>query len=77
MLVIKKPQVLTHDSRLEAHPDVDPVQIKASVLVIKKAAGFNLRLLTGGATPQYGVLIFAVDRISLKDIVRRIPSPTK
>ena len=32
---------------------------------------------TGGATPQYGVLIFAVDRISLKDIVRRIPSPTK
>lgn len=32
---------------------------------------------TGGATPQYGVLIFAVDRISLKDIVRQIPSPTK
>ena len=59
------------------HPDVDPVQIKASVLVIKKAAGFNPRLSTGGATPQYGVLIFAVDRISLKDIVRRIPSPTK
>lgn len=31
---------------------------------------------TGGATPQYGVLLFAIDRISLKNIVRQVPTPT-
>lgn len=36
-----------------------------------------LKHLRKSITPQYGVLIFAVDRISLKDIVRQIPSPTK